>query len=241
MKELMDIHAHILPCVDDGAQNNQISMEMLRLAWEDGIRIFVLTPHNKPMRHNVSLSSMKKIAEQLLQDAKENGMDFQFYLGNEIYYRSDIAEAIEEEKAYTMAGTSYVLTEFSPMDEFGYIRKGINKLLMSGYRPIIAHVERYQCMLEKPERVEELHAMGCYIQVNAGSVLGQYGFSTKRVCKRLLKKELVHFIASDAHDTNKRAPKLMDCVNYIGKKYGDGYMQKIFYDNPQKLLKDEYI
>ena len=60
-------------------------------------------------------------------------------------------------------------------------------------------------------------------------------------CKRLLKKELVHFIASDAHDTNKRAPKLMDCVNYIGKKYGDVYMEKIFYDNPQKLLKDEYI
>lgn len=241
MQGLTDIHSHVLSGVDDGALDNGISMEMLRIAWKDGINRIILTPHNKPMRHNVSLKTMKLMSEQLQKDAQAEGMEFSFYLGNEVYYRSDVIEDIEEGKACIMTGTSYVLTEFGPMDDFDYIRNGIYKILSAGYRPIIAHVERYNCMLSKPERVEELHEMGCYIQVNAGSVMGQYGFAAKRMCKKLLKQELVHFIASDAHDTEKRAPLLSECAGYVEKKFGESYMQKIFYKNVDKLLADEYI
>ena len=87
MQGLTDIHSHVLSGVDDGALDNGISMEMLRIAWKDGINRIILTPHNKPMRRNVSLKTMKLMSEQLQKDAQAEGMEFSFYLGNEVYYR----------------------------------------------------------------------------------------------------------------------------------------------------------
>lgn len=241
MQEFTDIHTHILPGVDDGAKDKNISMAMLRMAWKDGIRRIVLTPHNKPSRRNVSFKTIQKLSEQLLEEARQEGMEFTFCPGNEIYYRSDMIGDLEEGRACTMADTSYVLVEFNPMDDFDYIRNGIYQVLAAGYRPIIAHVERYSCMLSKPSRVEELKNMGCYIQVNAGSIMGQYGFSVKQMTKKLLKQQLIHFVASDAHDTDKRAPRLSDCAKYVTKKFGESYSDRIFLENPDKMLKDEYI
>lgn len=241
MQEFTDIHTHILPGVDDGAKDKNISMAMLRMAWKDGIRRIVLTPHNKPSRRNVSFKTIQKLSEQLLEEARQEGMEFTFCPGNEIYYRSDMIGDLEEGRACTMATTSYVLVEFNPMDDFDYIRNGIYQVLAAGYRPIIAHVERYSCMLSKPSRVEELKNMGCYIQVNAGSIMGQYGFSVKQMTKKLLKQQLIHFVASDAHDTDKRAPRLSDCAKYVTKKFGESYSDRIFLENPDKMLKDEYI
>lgn len=241
MQEFTDIHTHILPGVDDGAKDKDISMEMLRMAWKDGIRRIVLTPHNKPSRRNVSFKTIQKLSEQLLEEARQEGMEFTFCPGNEIYYRSDMIGDLEEGRACTMADTSYVLVEFNPMDDFDYIRNGIYQVLAAGYRPIIAHVERYSCMLSKLSRVEELKNMGCYIQVNAGSIMGQYGFSVKQMTKKILKQQLIHFVASDAHDTNKRAPRLSDCAKYVAKKFGESYSDKIFLENPDKMLNDEYI
>lgn len=214
---------------------------MLRMAWKDGIRRIVLTPHNKPSRRNVSFKTIQKLSEQLLEEARQEGMEFTFCPGNEIYYRSDMIGDLEEGRACTMADTSYVLVEFNPMDDFDYIRNGIYQVLAAGYRPIIAHVERYSCMLSKPSRVEELKNMGCYIQVNAGSIMGQYGFSVKQMTKKILKQQLIHFVASDAHDTDKRAPRLSDCAKYVTKKFGESYSDRIFLENPDKMLKDEYI
>lgn len=241
MQEFTDIHTHILPGVDDGAKDKDISMAMLRMAWKDGIRRIVLTPHNKPSRRNVSFKTIQKLSEQLLEEARQEGMEFTFCPGNEIYYRSDMIGDLEEGRACTMADTSYVLVEFNPMDDFDYIRNGIYQVLAAGYRPIIAHVERYSCMLSKPSRVEELKNMGCYIQVNAGSIMGQYGFSVKQMTKKILKQQLIHFVASDAHDTDKRAPRLSDCAKYVTKKFGESYSDRIFLENPDKMLKDEYI
>lgn len=241
MQGFTDIHTHILPGVDDGAESSGISIEMLKIAWKDGIRQIIFTPHNKPMRHNVSPQSIRKITEGLRQKAVELGMDFQFLQGNEFYYRSDLSEVLDNQKGCTMAGSSYVLIEFGPMDDFEYIRGGVYQMLSGGYRPIVAHVERYQCVLNKPGRVEELKEMGAYIQINAGSVMGQYGPNAKHVTKKLLKQKLIHFVASDAHNMGKRSPKLSDCAAYISKKYGEDFMQKLFYENPKKLIADDYI
>lgn len=241
MQGFTDIHTHIIPGVDDGADSREVSLEMLEIAWRDGIRQIILTPHNKPMRHNISPESMQKKIEIIKQEAAALGMNFTFWLGNEFYYRSDLSEVLDAGKGCTMAGSSYVLVEFGPMDEFEYIRNGVYQIQASGYRPIVAHVERYQCMLSTPLRVEELKDMGAYIQVNAGSIIGQYGFGTKRMTKGLLKDGIVDFVASDAHDTQKRSPKLSECAKYISKKFGEDYMQKLFFENPKKLIANEYI
>ena len=242
MDSYIDIHSHILPQIDDGAENFDMSMRMLETASENNIREIILTPHNKPMRHNVSFQTMEKLAGRLGEEAYKRRMDIRFHLGNEIYYRSDILEALGEGKACTMAGSSYVLVEFGPMDSFGYIRNGIYHVLSGGYRPILAHAERYAEVTVSVERAEALKEMGCYIQVNAGSVMGEYGFATRHFTRSLLKRKLVYFVATDAHkDSGKRTPRLAECGQFIARKYGKDYAVRLLKENPAGVIADEYI
>lgn len=241
MSSYIDIHSHILPQIDDGAKNIDMSIKMLRIAQEGGIQSIILTPHNKPMHHNAGPEKIRSLTDELQEAADRAGIKIRLYTGNEIYYRSDILEILEERKASTMAGSEYVLLEFGPMDDFDYIRNGIFQVLSGGYRPILAHAERYGSVASSVERVREIVKMGCYIQLNAGSIMGQYGFGTKKFTRQILKQGLAHFVATDAHDDIKRKPCLSDCAKYVGKKLGEDYANQIFNENPQKILKDEYI
>ena len=241
MMRYIDIQSHLLPGIDDGAKNLEMSMEMFHIAAGNGIGQMILTPHNKPMHKNAGPAKIESMIQQLRECLKKEKIDIQLHAGNELYYRSDVLEELDEGKALTMAGSGYVLTEFGPMDDYEYIRRGIYKIMAGGYRPILAHVERYGSVCAKAERVEDLIAMGCYIQVNAGSIMGQYGFQTKVLTRRLLKQRLVHFVATDAHNTEKRSPAIYECAKYIEKKYGQEFAERLLIDNPMRVINDEYI
>lgn len=241
MSSYIDIHSHILPQIDDGAKNIDMSKKMLCIAQQNGIRSMILTPHHKPMHYSAGLRAIKSLTEELQNMADREEIEIRLYTGNEIYYRSDILEILKERKALTLADSMYVLIEFSPMDGFDYIRNGIYQVLSGGYRPILAHVERYESIAASMERVREIVNMGCYIQINAGSIMGQYGFGTKKFTRQILKQGLVHFVATDAHDDVKRKPCLSDCAKYISKKFGKEYASRIFNENPQKIINDKYI
>ena len=240
MKSYIDIHSHILPGVDDGAKDIETSMQMLRLAAKDGITEMILTPHNKPGHHSKGAVWTAKTEELRERLAQEN-IDIKLYAGNELYYRSGLSDEIADGQAYTLAGSRYVLIEFNPLDDYDYIRNGINGVLMDGYYPVLAHAERYQNVCTKKYAVTELIEMGCFIQVNAGSIMGKFGFGTKRFTRKLLKQRQVHFVATDAHDTEKRVPRLSDCAEYVSKKYGRDYVRELFYDNPECILQDTEI
>ncbi|NBJ94029.1 CpsB/CapC family capsule biosynthesis tyrosine phosphatase [Parablautia muri] len=237
----IDIHSHILPQIDDGAESFDTSMEMLRTAWGDGIREIILTPHNKPAHHNAGPEKIELLIKDLQKRTKEEGINMAFHMGNEMYYGSDMTEKLDQGKACTMAGSAYVLIEFGVGDDFDHIRYGLYEALAHGWRPILAHVERYSRMLMKTERVEDLVRMGCYIQVNAGSIMGDFGFGARQLTKKLLAQGLVHFVATDAHDMGKRRPMLSECARYVGKKYGEEYGERLFYGNPMRVIRDVYI
>ena len=241
MEGYIDIHSHILPGIDDGSKNFEMSMEMLRIAEENGIRSIVLTPHYKPMRHNVGPGGVKELTGRLEEAVRREGMEIRLYSGNEFYYSSEMVRVLEEKKACTMAGSGYVLVEFGPMDGFDYIRGGLYQILSAGYRPILAHVERYGSVCAKVEHVKDLTAMGCYMQVNAGSIMGQFGMATKQLARKLLKYGMVHFVATDAHDDRRRSPALSECARYLERKYGEEYMEKLLRINPLHMIADRYL
>lgn len=241
MDSFIDIHSHFLPGIDDGAKKIENSMKMLHIAHESGTKMIILTPHNKPMHHNASPDTIRELAKKMQMDISKEGIDITLYTGNEIYYRSDILELLETGKVCTMADTSYILTEFNPMDDYDYIRKAVYKITSGGYQPILAHVERYINVCAEVIRVEELIKMGAYIQVNAGSIMGQYGFRTKNFTRRLLNQRLVHFVASDAHDEDSRGPQLKKCADYICKRYGEEYAATLLYENPSRMIAGEDI
>ena len=100
----------------------------------------------------------------------------------------------------------------------------------------IAHAERYDIFRKNKSLPEELLYVGALIQLNADSILGKCGLATKWVCHRLLKKGMVHFVASDGHDRKDRPPVLKECFEYVSKRYGREYAWRLFRDNALDLL-----
>ena len=232
-----DIHCHILPGVDDGAKNMDQSKDMLDIAYEEGIRIMIATPHHMPEdEDNASPEVIQEKVAQLQAYADEQGYDMTILPGNEVYFYSEAPELLEEGKINTMAGTDYVLVEFSPMDEGRYIRNSLAELQNMGYEPIIAHVERYDSLCKDLDRITELRDMGILIQVNVASIMGDFGKPMKAVAEKLLKKQMVDFIGTDAHSSGRRAPRVKECAEYLYKKYPAAYVDKILHANAEKYI-----
>ena len=241
MLSSIDIHCHIMPGVDDGSPDMETSLKMLQIAEENGIERIILTPHHKPMHHNVSPEHNKVYCGKLQELADRAGLHIRLYSGNEIYYSDETQRELEKGKICTLADSDYCLVEFHPTTPFRTIHNGIYQVQAAGYIPIIAHVERYSDVVSHYSYVEDLVDMGCCIQVNASSVMGKYGFGISHFTKKLLKNRRVDFVATDAHDCKNRAPQILECRNYVARKFGDGYSQKIFYDNPMSVINNEVL
>jgi protein-tyrosine phosphatase len=230
-----------MPGVDDGSPDVETSLNMLQTAEKNGVESIILTPHHKPMHHNVSPEHNRVYCERLQEKAQKAGLNIRLYSGNEIYYSDETQRELENGKICTLADSDYVLVEFHPTNPYKAIHNAMYQVQAAGFVPIVAHVERYSDIVSHASYVEDLVDMGCYIQVNASSIMGKYGFGISHFTKKLLKNRLVHFVATDAHDNKTRAPELLECRNYVAKKYGDAYSQKIFYDNPMSVIQNEML
>lgn len=246
---LTEIHYHGLPGIDDGATNTKEALKMLEISYNEGVRRIIFTPHYYQGRYALPALEVQKKYWSFMKEIEEikslhilNWLDeLEFYLGNEIYYSSSCVSGLSDSRIKTLANTNYVLVEFSPREDFSYIRNGCYELLNNGFFPILAHVERYDCLVNSFAKVEEICAMGVYLQVNAEAVIGGKGFRRKQFIHKLLKEEYVSFLSSDAHGIRNRTPHIQKCADYIGKKYNVIYVEELLYTNPKKLINNELI
>lgn len=230
----IDIHNHTLFGVDDGAENLEEALEMLRDAKEQGAAAVILTPH---YRHGMFGYPLDRISENyghLEAAAAKTGI--RLYLGCEYHVNSDIVENLQAGRCRTLAGSDYILTEYSYRTEYSYIAEYTGRLLSCGYIPVIAHAERYKCLLDKPSLCLELSDKGAMIQLNADSVLGMEGRVLERFCKKLLKNNLADIIASDAHGRKERKSHMAKCRKAIEKTYGMIYAERLFVKNPTRII-----
>lgn len=237
MERLTDTHCHILPEVDDGAQNMQETRRMLQQAYDEGIRYIIATPHHHPRRGQESPGRLRRQLKCVREEAEKISDKLRVYLGTEIYFGQDVPEKLKEEEILTMNRTRYVLVEFSPGDPFEYICQGIQQLQMKGYEVILAHIERYLCMYKDDGNAEHLKQMGVRIQVNADSITGNSGWKAKRYVRQLLDRRLVFCVGTDAHDPERRAPRMQKAAEYVEKKCGEDYARRIFFSNPRVMLR----
>lgn len=241
MKGFVDIHSHILPGVDDGADSIEEAVELVKMAYKEGTRYMVATPHYRRGRFGRPVSELEKKLQELKLILKQKGIQVKVVLGNEVYYFSGIVEKLDSKRIQTLGDTNYVLVEFPPMEEYRTINNGLNHIIQGGYRPILAHAERCVCLTDNLEYVRELVEMGIYIQVNASSLTNILGIKKKTFIKKLLKENLVHLIATDTHDIKVRTSGLKKCAEYLKKKYGKEYVQTLMIENPKKILENQYI
>ena len=237
MERFVDAHCHVLPEVDDGAQSMNETRQMLQMAYDEGIRYIIATPHHHPRRGKASPRQLRRQLKLVREEAEKISEKLRVYLGTEVYFGQDVPDKLKEEKILTMNRTRYVLVEFSPIDSFDYICQGIQQIQMKGFEVILAHIERYRSMREDIGRAEHLADMGVRIQVNAGSITGQSGWKIKRYIKQLMDRDLVFCVGTDAHDNGRRAPRMKKAAEYVKKKYGEDYARRIFFSNAAEMLR----
>ena len=232
---IFDIHTHILFGVDDGARDLQMSLSMLQMAYDDGIGAVFLTPHTD--KGCFDFEKAKRNISELIKAAGEQRP--KIFTGCEIMYSPSVCESLKKGKLPTLAGSRYVLCEFAPAQTAKEIKDAVGNLCRSGFYPILAHVDRYSAL--KKAHIAELVESGAFIQLSSRSVTGVNGIAKRMFCDSLLKKSLVHFIASDAHSTNHRKPELSKAYEYVSKKFGADYAAEIFYKNPSQIINNTLI
>lgn len=238
----VDIHCHMVPMVDDGARDMGTALGMARLAYEEGIRTIVATPHYHQRKVLCSEEEIRERFEDFKRQAEQMFPELTILYGREIYMTYDAMEQLEKkELQLSMCGKEYVLTEFDVTTDYAYMQNLLRNVMLMGYLPILAHIERYQCLLEHEERIEELKSMNVVLQINAMSLMGESGRNIQKFLKKLIKKELVDVVATDAHTTQTRAPKIKDAACFIEKKYGTGVMEKLLINNPNKIIQGRYL
>nr|WP_294659836.1 CpsB/CapC family capsule biosynthesis tyrosine phosphatase [uncultured Blautia sp.] len=235
VKGLFDMHCHIVPAVDDGAQSVKEAFNMLQMEYEQGVRKIIVTPHFRKAMFETPSEVIKKHFLVLRRLTEKIGPDFKVFLGCEFHANVEMMDYLRSDRVYLMAGSKYVLTEFSASTEERYIKDRLYAMLSNGYKPIIAHIERYNCMRDL-DLVESLLNMGACMQINADSVIGKNGHGTKKYCGKLLEEGLVQYIGSDCHGTKHRVTRIGDAYAYVSKKMGQSAADEIFIENPQKIL-----
>lgn len=241
MEHYTDIHSHILPGVDDGAADMEMTREMIDMAYSQGVRVMIATPHYYPGHVRHPREYVDDVFRETLSEVKKKYEDFTILLGNEIYYREGAPQKLRENRVHTMADTPYVLLEFSYGAPYQVLCGAVRKCVEGGYYPILAHIERYQSLWKSEKNVKELVRMGAYMQVNAENFSGGFFSAQRRWCLKLAAEGLLHFLGSDAHNTGDRCPNIKQAADYLKEKLDEETFQQIMFDNPERLLKGEYL
>jgi protein-tyrosine phosphatase len=236
---MIDLHCHVLPGVDDGAQSLEEAAAMCRLAARDGCEAMVATPHQRRGEWwNADREGLSALAGEL-QDTV--GPGFRVYLGGEVHVDPELLAEVEKLPGggvLPLAGSRYLLLE---LDSLGTPRGTIHlvhELVVAGWRPILAHPEFIPWLAPDPDLVASLVALGATTQVTAMSVTGDFGRRPQNDCFALLDAGLVHFVASDSHGVRRRPPGLKRAYSLIAGRWGEDVARRLVADNPRAVVTD---
>ena len=235
-----DIHCHMLPCIDDGAQTEQEMLRMAAIAQNSGTDVICFTPHSGVYGRDLDPEHTKATFARAVINLNKSFPNMRFYLGNELYYSCDIPHKLQNGTYFSLNNSRYVLVEFSPGADLFTIKNGIKFITMGGYTPILAHIERYSAVYPNKDIIDNLKRMGAVIQVNCRHVaernlLGMYK------CKALLKEGLVDIISSDCHNDGQRSPDMSACYKYLSDNYGQKFADTLMKINPRLVLANKKI
>ncbi len=228
---MIDIHAHILPNVDDGSQSLDCSLEMLRDEVRQGVDKVVLTPHFRG-EYGRSKEALIKAFDGFKSAVEKENIPISLYLGEEFYVTSDVKNVIKSRGSLGMAGSEYILTEFDYLQRTD-IAEIAHELKLEGYKPIIAHVERYEYITL--DDVYEIKKVGGLIQVNAASIVGANKRYYKKLIKGMFGEGFVDFVASDVH--HNRQNFMATAYEYVKRRFGEDAADVTFRLNAERMIK----
>lgn len=238
---MIDIHCHLLPGIDDGAQTLDEALAMARLAVANGITESVLTPHVHPGRYENTRASVGAAVDRFREALAAHKIPLAVHAAGEVRIGPELVRMVAEDQVPWLGshgGYRLVLLEMP----HSHIPQGADKLvawcLQQGIRPVIPHPERNKDVVRDIEKIAPLVGLGCFLQVTAGSVAGDFGEPARQRAVELLTRGWVQFLASDAHDTRHRVPELMPGRDAAAAIVGEQGAWKLVLDHPRRILHD---
>jgi protein-tyrosine phosphatase len=229
---MVDIHHHLLSGLDDGAKSLEMSVDMAKLAVADGITHVVCTPHaNGTYEYNPQVNEAKtaelreRLAAENIQLTLGRGCDFHLSFDN-------VNRAKEDPSRFSINGLGYLLVEVPDYGLPPALTETFYELQLAGLTPILTHPERNPTLQKDPERIKDWLRGGVLIQVTADSLTGHKGKHAERMALDLIEKRWVHFLATDAHNTTSRPPRMREAHAVVADKFGASYAHALCVTNP---------
>lgn len=212
---IVDMHCHVLPGVDDGPSSMAESIGVLKEAQNQGVGAMIVTPHYHPGRYMVTADRVMSSLRSLKRKIADLGLTIHLYSGQECYYYSGLLDQLKNGNALSLAGSEYVLIEFEPNTLFSTITDAVRELTGAGYIPIIAHFERYACLGENKDRLNEIRQRGGMLQLNYSCLDKKRHLLRPNPWRKLLKDGYVDFLGSDTHGLRYRPLKIDVAIDWL--------------------------
>jgi len=237
---MIDIHSHILPGVDDGAQTEADSIEMAREAVEQGIHTIIATPHHRNGKYENSRANIEKQVDILNGLFANEAIPLTVLPGQEVRINGDMIDDLDSGELLPLHQTKYLFVEFPSGHIPRYAKQMLFDIQVAGYTPIIVHPERNRELMEHPDRLYEIVRKGALTQVTAASVVGKFGKKIQKFTHQLIEANLTHFIASDAHNTTTRGFCMQAAFQMVKEQYGiESYYT--FLENSELLIENQNV
>ena len=209
---MIDIHSHVLPGVDDGAEDMEISLALADMAARSGVNGIVATPHcNIPDEiDNYVSEELEQLWDDLDREIRRADIPVTLYRGMEVFATPQVPQLLEQGLVWTLNDTEYFLIEFSFREDPDFCTDILRRCAAIGYRPVIAHPERYFFIQDDPELAYEWCVAGYGLQLNKGSLLGRFGQGPQRTAELLADHGLAACVASDAHSPLARTTDMTE-------------------------------
>lgn len=239
---MYDLHAHILPGVDDGASVPDETVDMARAAAEDGTKVILATPHRKDVTDRSSVEHIRELTEQMNARIKAEGIDLTLLLGMENHLDLELPQDFSSGRALSINGSRYILVEMPFFGRPNYIESVLFDLQVNGLTPVLAHPDRIEAFQRDPDFLADLVERGMLTQITGGSLVGHFGGEVKKFTEILMRRGLGHIIASDTHAAHgSRSPRLRHCVDAAAKLVGADRALAMAVDTPRAIMENEDV
>jgi len=226
---MIDLHCHILPGLDDGPGTMEESLQMAEAAIADGITHVVATPHASG-RYAFDFVAVRRLRDEL---QARTGDRLKIATGCDFHLNPENLRALRRDASpFCINQRDYLLLEFNEVSIPPAMDQTLHEIQLSGLRPIITHPERNAILRTRPERLRRWVRRGCYAQVTGGSLTGTFGPVAQKISADWIREGLIHFVASDAHNTRARPLKLQPAYNAVVDQFGEEKARALFQDNP---------